>query len=133
MPETTVRYPDRLRRAASAMQTAGVDALVLCPGADLLYFTGFEHGHAGERLLALVLRADGSSRWVVPAMNVPQVEARAQQGQSIRAWTDAEWYPPALREVLAGARAAAVGRPGPRGRLPGRGPLPPPPPAPRPP
>jgi D-alanyl-D-alanine dipeptidase len=100
-------YPDRLRRAAAAMRAAGVDALVLCPGADLLYFTGFEHGHAGERLLALVLRADGSSRWVVPAMNVPQVEAHALPGQSIRAWTDAEWYPPALREVLAGARHVA--------------------------
>src|SRR3954468_1876967 len=107
MPETTVRYPDRLRRATSAMQTAGVDALVLCAGADLLYFTGFEHGHAGERLLALVLRADGSSRWVVPAMNVPQVEAHALPGQSIRAWTDGEWFHAPLREALAGAARVA--------------------------
>lgn len=97
----------RIARAAAAMKTAGVDALVLCPGADLLYFTGFEHGHAGERLLALVLRADGSSRWVVPAMNVPQVEAHVLPGQTIRAWTDAQWYPPALREALEGA--ATVG------------------------
>jgi D-alanyl-D-alanine dipeptidase len=89
------------------MNAAGVDALVLCPGADLLYFSGFEHGHAGERLLALVLRADGSSRWVVPAMNVPQVKAHALAGQSVRAWTDAEWFQPALREVLAGARVVA--------------------------
>jgi D-alanyl-D-alanine dipeptidase len=97
-------YAERLKRAAAAMQASGVDALVLCPGADLLYFTGFEHGHAGERLLALVLRADGSSRWVVPAMNVPQVEAHARPGQTIRAWTDGEWYHPALREVLSDAR-----------------------------
>src|SRR3954465_6335835 len=100
-------YPDRLRRAAAAMRAAGVDALGLCPGADLLYFTGFEHGHAGERLLALVLRADGSSRWGVPAMNVPQGEGHAQQGQSVRAWPDAGGSPPALREVLAGARHVA--------------------------
>src|SRR5215213_6097458 len=102
-----VQYADRLRRAAAAMQSSGLDTLVLCPGADLLYFTGFEHGHAGERLLALVLRADGPSRWIVPAMNVPQVEAHALPGQSIRAWTDGEWYPPALREVLTGARQVA--------------------------
>ena len=101
------KYTDRLRRAASAMRASGVDALLLCPGADLIYFTGFEHGHAGERLLALVLRADGSSRWVVPAMNVPQVEAHALAGQTIRAWSDAEWYHPALREVLADARHVA--------------------------
>lgn len=100
-------YPDRLARAATAMKAAGVDALVLCPGADLLYFTGFEHGHAGERLLALMLRADGSSRWIVPAMNVPQVEAHALPGQPVRAWTDAEWYPPALREALGGAGTVA--------------------------
>src|SRR5687767_12012926 len=89
------------------MKAAGVDALVLCPGADLLYFTGFEHGHAGERLLALVLRADGSSRWIVPAMNVPQVKAHALPDQAIRAWGDGEWYPPALREALSGARQVA--------------------------
>ena len=107
MRDTTTPYADRLRRAASAMQSSGVDALVLCPGADLLYFTGFEHGHAGERLLALVLRADGSSRWIVPEMNVPQVQAHAAAGQTIRAWGDGEWYHPALRETLAGARHVA--------------------------
>jgi D-alanyl-D-alanine dipeptidase len=100
-------YRQRLARVARAMGDAHVDALVLCPGADLLYFTGFEHGHAGERLLALVLRADGSSRWVVPAMNVPQVEAHALPGQAIRAWTDGEWFHTPLREVLAGAGTVA--------------------------
>lgn len=100
-------FPDRLRRAAAAMNAAGVDALVLCPGADLLYFSGFEHGHAGERLLALVLRPDGSSRWIVPAMNVPQVEAHALPGQSIRAWTDHEWFQSALREAVGSARRVA--------------------------
>ena len=40
-------------------------------------------------------------------MNVPQVEAHALPGQAIRAWTDAEWYHPALREALADARQVA--------------------------
>ena len=100
-------YRRRLATATSAMSAAGVDALVLCPGADLLYFSGFEHGHAGERLLALVLRADGTSRWVVPAMNVPQVKAHALPDQPIRAWPDGEWFQPALREALAGAGTVA--------------------------
>ena len=105
--DTEAVYRQRLAGAAAAMRAAGVDALVLCPGADLLYFTGFEHGHAGERLLALILRADGGSKWIVPAMNVPQVRAHAPPDQPIRAWADAEWYPPALRETLAGAAVVA--------------------------
>jgi Xaa-Pro aminopeptidase len=104
---TGTNYAERLSRAAAGMDAAGADVLLLCPGADLLYFTGFEHGQAGERLLALVLRRDGSSHWVVPAMNVPQVAAAALPGQRIRAWTDAEWYQPALREAVAGAKSVA--------------------------
>ena len=106
-PVRTAPYAERLRRAAAAMDAGDVDVLLLCPGADLLYFTGFEHGHAGERLLALVLRRDGSSHWVVPAMNVPQVEAALLGGQRIRPWSDAEWFVPALREAVAGARTMA--------------------------
>jgi Xaa-Pro aminopeptidase len=84
-----------------------VDVLLLCPGADLLYFTGFEHGHAGERLLALALRRDGSAHWVVPAMNEPQLRAHVLPGQRVRAWGDGEWYLPALREAVEGARSVA--------------------------
>ena len=71
-----------------------VDALVLTPGADLFYLTGFTHGHAGERLLALVVRArDGRASWIVPRMNVEQVSAHAKPAdQAIRSWTDAEGY-----------------------------------------
>src|SRR6476661_3826128 len=49
----------RFERATAAMKAQGIEALVLTPGTDLFYLTGFEHGHAMERLLALVLRADG--------------------------------------------------------------------------
>lgn len=106
-PQSPPPLEQRLRRAAAAMDAAGADVLLLCPGADLLYLTGFEHGHAGERLLALALRRDGSSSWIVPSMNVPQVQAHALPGQKVRAWTDGEWYRPALREALTGARTVA--------------------------
>ena len=100
-------YPARIARAAESLRDAGIDVLLLTPGADLFYLTGFAHGHAGERLLALVLRADGSASWIVPRMNVEQVRAHAPQGQAIRAWADAEGYVPSLREALQGARAVA--------------------------
>jgi Xaa-Pro aminopeptidase len=107
MGGATVPREQRLRRVALAMDAAGVDALLICPGADLYYLTGFEHSHAGERLLSLVVRRDGSSRWIVPAMNVPQVQSHALPGEPVRAWTDAEGYIPALRAVLEGAQNVA--------------------------
>ena len=39
-----------LDRAEERLAAAGVDALLLTPGADMTYLTGFEHSHAGERL-----------------------------------------------------------------------------------
>ena len=47
---------------------------LLHPNSDLFYLTGFEHSHAGERLLCLLLRADGSFLWIAPAMNVAQID-----------------------------------------------------------
>jgi Xaa-Pro aminopeptidase len=99
--------PQRLERAASALRDAGVDALLLTPGADLFYLTGLEHTHAFKRLLALVLRADGSAAWITPAMNVPQVREHALSGQPVRSWTDDEGYLPALQERTAGLKTIA--------------------------
>ena len=97
----------RFEQATAVMKSAGVDALVLTPGADLFYLTGFEHGHAGERLLALVLRRDGSAQWIAPAMNVPQVEERAVAGEAIRGWNDTEWYLGPMKDALAGTGTIA--------------------------
>ncbi|HEU4754195.1 MAG TPA: Xaa-Pro peptidase family protein [Armatimonadota bacterium] len=92
----------RLKRATAALQAAGVDALLLMPGPDMFYLTGFEHTHAGRRLLGFLLRADGSHLWIAPAMNVAQVEATGLAGSAIRGWTDGESYLPALREATSG-------------------------------
>src|SRR5689334_539319 len=102
-----IDYPGRRRRAADALRRAGVDALLLTPGPDLHYLTGFEHGHAGERLLALVLRADASGEWIVPAMNVAQVKPHTSGDEPVRAWTDPETYIPALRSALGGLASLA--------------------------
>lgn len=98
---------ERFQKTVEAMKSAGADLLLLTPGADLFYLTGFEHGHAYERLLALAVRADGSAAWIAPAMNVPQVEEHATAGQVVRGWTDAEWYLPALHDVVQGAKTIA--------------------------
>ena len=97
-------HANRLSRATASMRSGGVDAMLLCPGADMFYLSGFEHGHAGERLLSLVLRSDGRASWIAPVMNVPQLRERALPDQPIRPWGDGEGYLPALREAIAGAR-----------------------------
>src|SRR3954470_15938943 len=95
----------RLSRVAEALATANIDALVLTPGASMFYLSGFEHGHAAERLLALVVKRDDTASWIVPAMNVPQVSAHAGSGQPVRPWADGEGFLPALRDAVAGANA----------------------------
>jgi Xaa-Pro aminopeptidase len=103
----TTPFSQRLARARAALERQRVDALVLTPGANLFYLTGFEHGHAYERLLALVLRADGSARWVIPTMNVEQVRPHLGPGQELRPWDDSEGYLPALRDSISGATTIA--------------------------
>lgn len=57
------------------MRDAGVDALLVGPGADLLYLTGYR-ALPLERLTLLVARADGRHRLVVPTLELARaVEA----------------------------------------------------------
>jgi Xaa-Pro aminopeptidase len=65
---------DRLARATGALQAAGVDALLVGPGADLRYLVGY-HALPLERLTLLVARADGRHVLVVPVLERPRAEA----------------------------------------------------------
>jgi Xaa-Pro aminopeptidase len=100
-------HVNRLARVAEALDRADIDLMLLGPEADTFYLTGFEHGHAAERLLAFIVRRDGSAAWISPSMNVAQIQKHASPNAPIYAWTDAETYLPALREVIGDARAVA--------------------------
>src|SRR3712207_6140158 len=63
-----------LDRARVAMKDAGVDALLVGPGADLRYLTGY-HALPLERLTLLVARADGPATLFVPELERPRAEA----------------------------------------------------------
>ncbi len=58
---------DRLARAQRAAAAAGLAALVVSPGPDLRYLTGYD-AIPLERLTALVLPAHGDPRMVVPGL-----------------------------------------------------------------
>src|SRR5215469_2936218 len=69
--EGTGLFPaSRLRDVAAATAKAGLDALLLSPGPDLRYVTGY-HAHESERLTCLVVPAQGD-----PVLVAPRLELR---------------------------------------------------------
>src|SRR5436305_2049823 len=91
---------ERIPAAQRALLHARADALLLAPGADMRYLTGLGDVHAGERLLALILTAEGRGLWIAPVMNAPQVVDNCGGFEEIRTWTDAGGYPPLLGQAL---------------------------------
>ena len=72
---TTALYPaERLRLAADATGASGLGALLLTPGPDLRYVTGYD-AHQLERLTCLALPADGDPFLVVPRLEHPAAQA----------------------------------------------------------
>src|SRR3954466_1420851 len=63
-----------MRRAQALMGDAGIDVLLLSPGADLRYLSGYV-AIALERLTCLVLPADGDPTLVVPRLEQPAAAA----------------------------------------------------------
>ncbi|MEU8011430.1 M24 family metallopeptidase [Micromonospora parva] len=75
--------PDRLIAAQRATAAAGLDALLLTPGSDLRYLTGYD-AHAGERLTCLVLPAEGEPTLIVPRLERPAAEASPAPATGVR-------------------------------------------------
>jgi Xaa-Pro aminopeptidase len=68
-------YPaSRLTEAADATRAAGLDALLLTPGPDLRYVTGYDAAQL-ERLTCLVLPAEGDPFLVVPRLELAAAKA----------------------------------------------------------
>jgi Xaa-Pro aminopeptidase len=65
---------DRVHAARDLAAEAGLDLLVLTPGSDLRYLTGY-NAHAMERLTALAVPSRGEPFFVVPRLEAPMVAA----------------------------------------------------------
>ena len=73
--EGTGLFPaTRLHEVAAATAKAGLNALLLTPGPDLRYVTGYD-AHALERLTCLAVPAQGDPFLVVPRLEVPAANA----------------------------------------------------------
>ena len=85
-------YPaDRLGKVADATRAAGLDALLLTPGPDLRYVTGYD-AHQLERLTCLVAPVSGTPFLVVPRLELPAAQAAGVErlGVELIAWHETD-------------------------------------------
>ncbi len=77
-------YEQRLKSVREQMSALGVGTLILGPGADLRYLSGYD-AHESERLTALIVPHEGPPDLYVPALEAPRAaSARAE----LRVWTE---------------------------------------------
>ncbi|WP_400993472.1 M24 family metallopeptidase [Agromyces sp. GXQ0307] len=100
-------FAARMRRAALAAADAGLAGLVVTPGPDLRYLTGYLPVAITERLTMLVIPVDGDPSLVVPKLERPDAE-RAAAASILRLvdWMDGDDPYAAAAPLLAPGRYA---------------------------
>lgn len=89
VPFTADDYEDRMDRAARQAADAGLAGLLVAPGPDLVWLTGYAPPAVTERLTLLVLAAGREPVLVVPTLEAPDAEkATGAPALALRDWTD---------------------------------------------
>ncbi len=102
------RFRDRVARAAGAAEEAGVDGLLVTPGPDLGYLTGYAPMPL-ERLTLLAIGVGRSPVMLVPTLERPAaVASPAGEWLEIEGWTDGEDPYAAAVRLLSGERYAVT-------------------------
>src|SRR3954452_14220288 len=88
-PFTADDFSARMRRAARQAEDAGLRGVLVTPGPDLLYLTGYMPVAITERLTLLVIQSDREPQMLLPILERPDAE-RAPSGGTIALtdWTD---------------------------------------------
>ncbi len=76
-PFTAADFAARLQRAARSAESAGLAGLLLTPGPDLLYLTGYAPVAITERITMLVVPVHGEPTMIVPRLERPDAEETA--------------------------------------------------------
>lgn len=88
-PFTAADYRARIERAARDAAAEGLDGLLVTPGPDLLWLTGYRPTAITERLTMLIVRSDAEPQLLVPVLERPDAEAAAGAAAvRIADWTD---------------------------------------------
>ena len=90
-PFSTEDYTARMTRASADASAAGLAGLVIAPGPDLEYLTGYRPTAITERLTALVLTTGREPALVVPRLERPDAEkAPGAGGLRLLDWSDGD-------------------------------------------
>ena len=76
MPSERASFADRRTRAAAKLREQDLVALLVSPGADLLYLSGYQL-FTSERMTCLVLDRDGKATIVCPELEAPRAAVAA--------------------------------------------------------
>ncbi|GGV30627.1 dipeptidase [Streptomyces griseoflavus] len=116
-PFTADDYRTRMDRAARQAAGAGLAGLLVAPGPDLVWLTGYTPTAATERLTLLVLAPGREPVLVVPTLEAPDAErAPGAPAITLRDWTDGR-DPYALTAALLDTDGLPPGPPGAPGAL----------------
>lgn len=90
-PFTTDDFRTRMERAVEDAVAEGLDGLLVTPGPDLLWLTGYSPTAITERLTLLVLSTDTEPRMLVPTLERPDLDsAVGASALSISDWRDGQ-------------------------------------------
>jgi Xaa-Pro aminopeptidase len=88
-PFTTNDYTRRMERAVAQATAAGLTGVLVTPGPDLVYFTGYQPTAITERITMLVLDAAREPAMIVPLLERPDAElAAGVAALSLTDWAD---------------------------------------------
>jgi Xaa-Pro aminopeptidase len=88
-PFTAEDFSRRMDRAAEQAGAKGLTGVLVAPGPDLLYFTGYEPIAITERITLLVLQASREPAMIVPVLERPDAEASpGGAALSLADWSD---------------------------------------------
>ncbi|MFE6224550.1 aminopeptidase P family protein [Streptomyces sp. NPDC057854] len=91
VPFTADDHRARMDRAAASAADAGLAGLLVAPGPDLVYLTGYRPTALTERLTVLVLAPGRDPVLVVPTLEAPDAEkAAGAPALTLRDWTDGQ-------------------------------------------
>ena len=106
MPTERASIADRRTRAAATLRERNLAALLLSPGADLFYLTGYQI-FASERLTCFVLGRDGKATIVCPELEAPRA-AVAAPDIGRRTWGETDDPYALVAALVQGSGAIAV-------------------------
>jgi Xaa-Pro aminopeptidase len=88
-PFTSEVLARRMERATAEAVDAGLTGLLVTPGPDLIYFTGYQPVAITERITMLVLQAARDPAMIVPVLERPDAEAGpGAAAVSLTDWSD---------------------------------------------